>query len=136
LTSTSGFCDSNILGYASEEPTLDEFYECYRYAGLNMTDHSLCENLYPLIKNLGSPNLLNCYERFGISLTEKDIHEKCTNTYLKDVKEIKEEIENQQKCLEDLGMPKTADLSLIDPKITDISLADSKFVIIDFDEYK
>jgi hypothetical protein len=111
---------------ASEKPTLDAFYECYKNAGLNMTDHSLCENLYPLIDNLGSPNLLNCYEKFGIILTEEDIHEKCTNTYLDD---LKEEIENQQKCLEDLGMPKTADLILIDPKITTISLGENKLVI-------
>jgi hypothetical protein len=131
LTLTSGYCDSKILGLASEEPSLDAFYECYKNAGLNMTDHSLCENFYPLINNLGSPNLLNCYERFGISLTEEDIHEKCTNTYEDDLKEF-----SFHKCLEDLGMPKTADLSLINPYITDISLFDKKFVIINFDLYK
>ena len=83
MTKTSGYCDSRILGLASEKPTLDVFYECYKNAGLTMTDESLCDNLYPLNNNEvgGSFNLLNCYERFEISLTEEVIHEKCTNAY-------------------------------------------------------
>jgi hypothetical protein len=59
------------------------FYECYDNAGLTVTDKSLCDNLYPFDNDQvgGSFNLLSCYERFGISLTEKDIHEKCTNAF-------------------------------------------------------
>jgi hypothetical protein len=111
------------------------FYECYLNAGLNMTDTSLCDNLYPLNNDEvgGSINILNCYEKFGISLTEEHIHETCINTYEDD---LKEQIENQEKCLEDLGMPKTADLSLIDPKISAISLVDNKFLINSLDGYK
>jgi hypothetical protein len=41
-----------------------------------------------------------------------------------------------QQCLNDLGDPKTADLSLVNPNITTISLLEKKFVIKDLWGYK
>jgi hypothetical protein len=71
------------------------FYECYMNAGLILTDQSLCDNLYPFNNDKvgSSENLLPCYERFGISLTEEETHIKCTNAYEDN---LREEIRNQQ----------------------------------------
>lgn len=60
--------------------------------------------------------MLACYKTFDISITNKDMQEKCTDIY-KDY--MLEELDEFSECLVNLGASITADKCLLSPENVD-----------------
>lgn len=93
----------------------EQYFECYNGIGLDTSDTHLCEHLYPMDdENIGgSLNLLKCYEKFNITLTTDDIHQKCLNTHQEN---MAYEIDEYSDCLKSFGAKSSYDHCWLDFK--------------------
>jgi hypothetical protein len=131
----SGYCDSKILSNTDKQPEAKTFKECYNSAGLNLTDTTFCDNLYPLDnKNVGgSFRLLSCYETFGINITNEVMQEKCTSIH---EKSMADEVDKFKDCLVNLGAPVTADHCILDPYNVDFEAETRKNILVSPNKYQ